>query len=405
MYYFCRKSASCTHVSAVLHALANLNPPSFRLKPNVDVTIGEEEEEMPCTSVPRQWGIPSKKRKDSSIEISNVVFEKHDYSKPVKKRVKLIEDFDPRPPECIGTVQSQLPELLDKIKEEKLCISLLLDPSYQNELSSTDIPADYNLPNSSGLAITINAFKNSINLSCSEAREIERNTREQNQSSLWFSMRRYRITASLFGSVLSRKPDTPPDNLVLRILHPRKFSSIATKHGIDNETSAIKAYIDHQQNHGHPGLVVCSCGFFINTDFPFLGATPDGSVYDPSEPEQPFGYLEVKCPYSVRDLTPVEACSTQNFYCSLDSNGNLKLKENHQYYAQIQGQMAVGERTWCDFVVYTQKGCSIQRIYFNKIFWDNLLSKLTTFYDNCVVPEIVSPMHSVGLPVRDLSKV
>ena len=181
MYYFCRKSASCTHVSAVLYALANLNPPSFRLKPNVDVTIGEEEEEMPFTSVPHNGGISSKKRKDGSIEISSTVFEKHDYSKPIKKRVKLIEDFGPRPPECIGTVQSQLPELLDKIKE-KLCISLLLDPSYQNELSSTDIPADYNLPNSSGLAITINAFKNSINLSSSEVREIERNTREQYQS-------------------------------------------------------------------------------------------------------------------------------------------------------------------------------------------------------------------------------
>ena len=107
MYYFCRKSASCTHVSAVLHPIANLNPPSFRLKPNVHVTIGEEEE-MPCTSVPGQWVITCKKRKDStsSIEITSVVFEKHDYSKPVKKRVKLIEDFDPRPPECIGTAAS-----------------------------------------------------------------------------------------------------------------------------------------------------------------------------------------------------------------------------------------------------------------------------------------------------------
>ena len=84
-------------------------------------------------------------------------------------------------------------------------------------------------------------------------------------------------------------------------------------------------------------MVVSLCGFFINTDFPFLGATPDGSVYDPYEPEQPFGFLKVKCPYSVRDLTPVEACSTQNFYCSLDSNGGLKLKENHQYYTQVQG--------------------------------------------------------------------
>ena len=150
-------------------------------------------------------------------------------------------------------------------------------------------------------------------------------------------MRRY-ITASLFGSVLSRKPDTPPDNLVLCILHPREFSLNATKYDIDNETSTIKAYINHQLNHGHPGLVVCLCGLFINTDFPFLGAIPDESVYDPSEPEQPFGYLKVKCCYSVRDLTPVETCFTQNFYCSLDSNGNLKLKENYQYYAQIQGK-------------------------------------------------------------------
>ena len=70
------------------------------------VTIRKEEEEVPCTSVPRQWGIPSKKRKDNGIEISTAKFEKHDYSKPVKKRVKLIEDYDPRPPECIGTVQT-----------------------------------------------------------------------------------------------------------------------------------------------------------------------------------------------------------------------------------------------------------------------------------------------------------
>ena len=165
----------------------------------------------------------------------------------------------------------------------------------------------------------------------------------------------------IIGSIMSRRPDTPPDSLVLRILQPKKFTSNATKYGIDNETSAIQAYTDYQQNHGHPGLVVSSSGFYINTEFPFLGATPDGSVYDPNELEQPFGVLEVKCPYSVRDLTPVEACSTPNFYCSLDSTGELRLKENHQYYAQVQGQMAVGERMWCDFVVYTQKGCSIQQ--------------------------------------------
>ena len=99
-------------------------------------------------------------------------------------------------------------------------------------------------------------------------------------------------------------------------------------------------------------MVASPCGIFINTEFPFLGATPDGSVYDPNELEQPYGYLEVKCPYSVRDRTPEEAWSASNFYCNLDSTRKLKLKETHQYFAQVQGQMAIGEHMWCDFVVY-----------------------------------------------------
>ena len=41
--------------------------------------------------------------------------------------------------------------------------------------------------------------------------------------------------ASLFGHVISRKPDAPPDNLVLRIIQAKKFTSYATKYGIDNE--------------------------------------------------------------------------------------------------------------------------------------------------------------------------
>ena len=103
--------------------------------------------------------------------------------------MKLIEDFDPRPPEFKGTVQAKLPELLDKIKEEELCISLMLDERYKHELlSSVDLPVDYNLPSSSALATTFAAFKEAIKVSNCKAREIERVTREQHQSDLWFSM-------------------------------------------------------------------------------------------------------------------------------------------------------------------------------------------------------------------------
>ena len=127
-------------------------------------------------------------------------------------------------------------------------------------------------------------------------------------------------------------------------------------------------------------------------------------MYDPSVPD-PFGLAEIKCPFSVCNLTPAEACSKPNFFCTLKVNGathQLELKRNHPYYAQVQGQMGVTQRKWCDFIVYTEKGLSIQRIYFDEVFWKDLLTKLKEFYDNCLAPEIVSPVHVLGLKVRDL---
>ena len=64
--------------------------------------------------------------------------------------------------------------------------------------------------------------------------------------------------------------------------------------------------------------------------------------------------------------------------------------------------MGVTQRKWCDFIVYTEKGLSIQRIYYKEIFWKELLIKLEEFYDNCLAPEIVSPVHVLGLKIRDL---
>jgi hypothetical protein len=95
------------------------------------------------------------------------------------------------------------------------------------------------------------------------------------------------------------------------------------------------------------------------------------------------------------------------FCCRVDSTtGHVVLKENHAYFSQVQGQMAIGCQPWCDFVVYTNEGINVERVSFNESFWnDKLLPKLIPFYNNCVVPEIVSPVHALGIPVRDLSKV
>ncbi len=129
-------------------------------------------------------------------------------------------------------------------------------------------------------------------------------------------------------------------------------------------------------------------------------------MYDPSNLQYPYGFLEVKCPYSLRDVTPKDACSQSSFCCHLNSSGELELKKSHPYYAQVQGQMAIGERMWCDFVIFTLKGINVQRIFFNQEYWTTkLLPKLVSFYDNCIAPEIVSPVHPIGLPIQDLTKL
>jgi len=48
----------------------------------------------------------------------------------------------------------------------------------------------------------------------------------------------------------------------------------------------------------------------VSETHPFLGATPDGTVYDPSNSEQPFEFIEVKCPYTHSEWSPLEACSS-----------------------------------------------------------------------------------------------
>ena len=67
--------------------------------------------------------------------------------------------------------------------------------------------------------------------------------------------------------------------------------------------------------------------------------------------------------------------------------------------------MAIGNRPWCDFIVYTQKGLSIERVHLDAEFWNKLVPKLVEFYDNCMAPEIVSPVHMLGMPLRDLRKI
>ena len=77
-FFFHRKSSSCTHVSALVHALMAMSPTQF---PQPSASAEEEAEDpLPVTSYLCQWKQP-KKRKESTLKVSEANIEKHVYGR------------------------------------------------------------------------------------------------------------------------------------------------------------------------------------------------------------------------------------------------------------------------------------------------------------------------------------
>ena len=133
-----------------------------------------------------------------------------------------------------------------------------------------------------------------VEISRADAVQLEVNTRQQSHCSLWKEERKKRITASNFGRFMIRKlPVT--QKFVDSIKNQKDFCSSATSYGSASEKVAKIVYRKKTGNHVH------ECGFVVNPAFPFIGASPDGKVCDSTSHES--GILEIKCPFSIRDMT------------------------------------------------------------------------------------------------------
>lgn len=138
-----------------------------------------------------------------------------------------------------------------------------------------------------------------------------------------------------------------------------------------------------------------SFGFVVNGSLPWLGASPDFLVEDNSETTT-IGLGEVKCPYAKRELTIQECCEDPNFFLS-DASGEIKLKQKHAYYFQVQGTMATLKLQWCDFVVFTSKDLHVERIYYDQTLWETvMIPELINFYFQHVLPCLGKQTKNAG---------
>ena len=164
---------------------------------------------------------------------------KHVYGRERKHQLKPLEDFDPCPVELRGKVNDHLETFLAKVRGEGLGVSLLLDKESRCWSSDVSLPLTPVLPTTEELRKRVEDFKTSLHLPSYKIREIEQSTRDQAQNPLWYSVRRYRLTAFYFGAIHRRQPTTPPKALVICA---KPFYSEATSWGKKNEAVALEKY-------------------------------------------------------------------------------------------------------------------------------------------------------------------
>ena len=89
-----------------------------------------------------------------------------------------------------------------------------------------------------------------------------------------------------------------------------------------------------------------------------------------------------------------EACKDTSFYYFLNGT-NLRLKEDHHYYHQVQLQLHVcgSECFWCDFCVYTNKDIAVERIIPDLQWQQQKLPQLQDYFYNYILPELVYPEY------------
>ena len=362
-FLFCRLEGSCNHVAALLYALVDIT--DYKLK-GLDAATSKQ-----CA-----WNIP-RKRRLSPKKASDVVLIKRQHLSEYKSS---------------AVNQTQFAEKLKSVRTQCWLVT--------GEYSQTGRAARTVCINYTGTRFHvfrqdrhfIRKLQNSIHWFCLQVVLFRRRnlatqnaTCLQSKCSLWHTARAGRLTSSYFGDICKRKKDTAPESLVRSILDYTTFSNKHTKWGLSHEPAARRRYVEHMKK-THPHIKVQPCGLIINKEKTFLACSPDGLVKcSHCQPCQ--GLLEIKCPSVHRQKTPEEACSDKTFFCEL-VEGLVTLKRNHNFYYQVQGQLGASGKIWCDFVVWTMKGMSVERIVFDEAFWKSMVEKLHSFYVNAIVPEL-----------------
>ncbi|XP_048732557.1 uncharacterized protein LOC130053051 [Ostrea edulis] len=219
-------------------------------------------------------------------------------------------------------------------------------------------------------------------------------TTGQRENAVWAAVRKLRFTASNFGQIIAAtKRNRLTNSLKKRLLSAYNLEKRASiQWGINHESVAIAEYCKAGD------VTVVQTGIWLH-ESGVLGASPDGFVqgYPKLQKFHLQGkvagcispdIIEVKCPFSAKGMAIKDACANlKAFYLECNSAGTLNLKERHDYWHQIQGQLYLTGTTCCDFVVWTPVDMAVIRILRDEL-WQSNLTNMIEFYFNDFLPSV-----------------
>lgn len=379
----------CSHIAAVLFALET----SARIR-----------KEATVTDSPAYWMYPSSEKLDAPYKRIRDM----DFQSAVKKRKEC--DAKPQP------TTSSRSDISSPTKHEESMFLKELNAVMPNSaiLSLTDVFSENFVPKSvtkdwpqdlselydselGGRDLTREEIDDICNnttivVTKQQAELVESETRKQVSSAKWHKYRTGRITASNMHAVCHTNIDHPSVSLVKRICAPASvaFTSAATDWGTRKETVAKKVYTA-KMNTEHTNFACQEAGLILNENYPQFGASPDGHTTCDCCGK---GCLEIKCPFSMRDKPRLDISWLVDSGSSSETNSVKKLDRNHPYYSQIQMQLFLSNRQFCDFFVWCPNDNHLERIYPDNDFWTTVSQKALLFHKRVIVPELVAKHHS-----------
>jgi len=173
----------------------------------------------------------------------------------------------------------------------------------------------------------------------------------EQRSPEWYAARLGKVTASRVADLMAKMKSgysTSRTNYMAELICERLtgnptegYTNGAMQWGIDTEPRAKAAYTFTL------GQPIVDCAFALHGKISDFGASPDGLVGDD-------GLLEIKCPNSATHIETL-----------------LRGGVEGKYFTQMQAQMAVTGRKWCDFVSFDPRLPAEMQIFVKRIERDD----------------------------------